>query len=82
MDRGSDKHGSRIDEELESQTEPLERSGRESHVEGEREQESPDEEVPGSGHRIAGTGSSADEYPLKDRGESGGASHPQPKDDS
>jgi hypothetical protein len=84
MDRGSDKHGSRVDEQLEDETEPLERSLHESHVEPEREQESGDDEMPSSGHRIAGTGSSGDEYPWKDHGESGGASHPKPpkpKDD-
>ena len=41
-----------------------------------------EDEPSGSGHRIAGTGSSADTYPLKDQGETGGASHPKPKDPS
>jgi hypothetical protein len=81
LERGSDKHSPKLDEELERETEPLERSGRESHVEGEREKEAPEGDIEGSGHRIAGTGSSADDYSYKDRGEEGGASHPKPKDD-
>ncbi|MFN2489432.1 MAG: hypothetical protein ABR529_06800 [Actinomycetota bacterium] len=80
MERGSDKHGSRVSEQLEEESEPLERSLKESHVESEREKESGEADMPGSGHRISGTGSSADEYPLKDHGEEGGASHPKPKD--
>ena len=80
VERGSDRHGSRIDEELSEAAEPLERSGRESHVEPEREQESADDDVPGSGHRVRGSGSSADDYSYTDRGEEGGSSHPKPKD--
>ncbi len=82
MERGSDKHGSRIDDELKREAEPLERSTRESHVEPERERESPDEDegIEGSGHRVAGTGSSAEEYSWKDHGEEGGASHPKPRE--
>jgi hypothetical protein len=80
MERGSDKHGSRVDDQLKKETEPLERSLAESHVEPERERESPDEEeTSGTGHRISGTGSSAEEYPWKDHGEQGGASHPKPR---
>ncbi len=63
MERGSDKHGSRVDDQMGEEAEPLERSLGESHVEGNRLQESSDEEEAGTGHRIRGTGSSADEYP-------------------
>ena len=81
MERGSDKHGSRFDDQLQDESEVLERSLHESHVEPERELEGGDDEIPASGHRVAGTGSSADEYPWKDHGEVGGASHPKPKED-
>ena len=77
MERGSDKHGSKLDDELRSESEPLTSSGKESHVEAEREKEA---DLSGSGHRVSGTGSSADEYNLTDHGEEGGASHPKPKD--
>ncbi len=73
----SNQSGRRLDEERKKETEPLERSGKESHVEEFREQEGGD--MP-SGHRISGTGSSADTYSYTDRGEEGGASHPKPKD--
>ncbi|MGH2821004.1 MAG: hypothetical protein ACRDJ5_10170 [Actinomycetota bacterium] len=50
-------------------------------MEEEREQEGDqDERIAGGGHRISGTGSSADTYPHSDRGEEGGASHPKPKE--
>jgi hypothetical protein len=86
MERGSSKHGSDMDERLESTTEPIERSLKEGHVDDDRAEEDRTEEdfqepETGSGHRIAGTGSSADTYSLTDRGEEGGASHPKPKDD-
>jgi hypothetical protein len=80
MERGSDKHGSRLEEELQAEAEPLTRSGKESHVEEEREKEAPGGDEEGSGHRIAGSGSSAEEYSWTDHGEQGGASHPKPKD--
>jgi hypothetical protein len=80
MERGSSKHGPDMDERLEATTEPIERSLKEPHVEGER-QEEPEEADTGSGHRVRGTGSSADTYSLTDRGEEGGASHPKPKDE-
>lgn len=35
----------------------------------------------GSGHRVQGTGSSADTYSLQDHGEIGGDSHPKPKEE-
>ena len=94
MERGSGKHSARIDDELKSETEPLERSLKEPHVEeflekeapgvgepgAETREESPGDDEPGSGHRITGTGSSAESYSYRDRGEEGGASHPKPKD--
>jgi hypothetical protein len=80
MARGSNKHGGKLDDKLQSESEELTRSGRESHVEGEREKEASEGDSSGSGHRVDGTGSSADEYSLADHGEEGGASHPQPKD--
>ena len=78
MERGSDKHGSRVDDQMGEEAEPLERSLGESHVEDERLKESSADEEGGTGHRIRGTGSSAEEYPWKDHGETGGASHPKP----
>ena len=85
MDRGSNKHSGGLDDQMKGETEPLERSGKEGHVEEFREMEdaAPEdstapEETP-SGHRIAGSGSSADDYTYKDWGEVGGASHPKPK---
>ena len=94
LERGSNKDGPRLDDELKSESEPLERSMKEAHVEEFMEKEAPPvgeadaelvedrpaEEEPGSGHRIAGTGSSADAYSYTDHGETGGASHPKPKD--
>ena len=80
MERGVSR-SARVDDELKKQDEPLERSLKESHVEEFREQQgSTDNEPPGSGHRVAGSGSSADTYSYTDRGEEGGASHPKPKD--
>ena len=73
----SNRTGPRLDEERKKETESLERSGKESHVEEFREQEGGDV---GSGHRTSGSGSSADSYTYTDRGEEGGASHPKPKD--
>ena len=78
MERGSDKHGSRLDDELQDESEPLERSLGESHVSDERLKESSAEEEGGTGHRIRGSGTSTEEYPWKDHGEQGGASHPKP----
>jgi hypothetical protein len=82
MERGSDKHGPKLDDELESETEPLERAGRESHVEEAREKETPGDSDIGDGHRVAGSGSSADAYTYEDQGERGGASHPKPREHS
>ena len=80
MERGSDKHGGKLDDKLQDESEELKRSGRESDVEGEREEKAPEGHASSSGHRVAGTGSSADKYSLADHGEEGGASHPKPKD--
>jgi hypothetical protein len=79
MERGSSKHGPDADDRLQDIDEPLERSLKEPHVADERAEEEREDEDPGSGHRIAGSGSSADSYTLTDRGEEGGSSHPKPK---
>jgi hypothetical protein len=79
MERGSDKHGPRLDNAMEGESEPLTRSAKEAHVEGERDREAPADDPGGKGHRIAGSGSSADEHSWRDHGEQGGASHPKPK---
>lgn len=88
MPRGSDKKNPKVDEEMKRQVEGLERSGKEPHSEPYRQDEapsdasSPDEVEAGpAGHRLAGTGSSADRYSYTDHGETGGASHPKPGDD-
>ncbi|MDQ3956112.1 MAG: hypothetical protein M3285_11260 [Actinomycetota bacterium] len=85
MERGSDKQGPRVDDQVKHEEESLERAGKEAHVEGFRQDEAPTDVEPGeveeptpSGHRISGTGSSADTYPYRDHGEKGGASHPKP----
>ena len=77
MERGSNKVGSKLNQEMEQETQALERSGKEGHVQESREMEG---DGSADGHRIAGTGSSADEYSYKDHGEVGGESHPKPKD--
>lgn len=81
MERGSSKHGQRVDDQMSDEAEPVERSLKEGHTEEHLEKEAAGEEPGGSGHRIAGSGSSADEYSWKDHGETGGASHPKPKDE-
>lgn len=78
-DAGSDKVGPKVDEEMKRETAPLENSNQEAHVEEHLEKERDDSA--GDGHRIAGTGANADEYPYKDHGEVGGLSHPKPKED-
>lgn len=81
MEQSSDKRGPQLEDEMKKETEELERSGKEAHVEENREQEGDeDDRLAGGGHRVSGTGSSADTYPHTDRGEEGGASHPKPKD--
>lgn len=75
MERGSDKHGPRLDEEMKDEAAPLESGGKESHTDEEREKEWE------RGHRVSGTGSSADVYPHQDHGETGGEGHPQDPDD-
>ena len=82
MEQRGTKHGPLADDVQHAEDEALERSGRESHVEEEREDEGVGEGAAASGHRMAGTGSSADEYSYEDHGEEGGASHPKPKHDS
>jgi hypothetical protein len=79
MDRGSNKAGPKLNDEMEKESAPLETSNKEGHVEDHLEKEN-DGSV-GDGHRIQGTGANADEYPWKDHGEVGGESHPKPKDD-
>jgi len=86
MERGSNKHSPELDDELKKETEALERSGREARAEEFLEKEDVsaapgDAEGVPSGHRISGSGSSADDYTYKDWGEVGGASHPKPKAD-
>ena len=87
MERGSNKVNPELDDQMKHEVEPLVRSNKEGHVEPHLEKESvegalPEEEGQApSGHRIAGTGSSADEYNWKDHGETGGESHPKPKGD-
>jgi hypothetical protein len=85
MERGSNKHGPKIDDQIGHETEALERSGKEARAEEFRETEDAgapagDGEGTQAGHRISGSGSSADEYTYKDWGEVGGASHPKPKE--
>jgi hypothetical protein len=46
MERTSSKHNPRLDDELKHETEPLVRSGEESHVEEFREQEPPGDHEP------------------------------------
>lgn len=81
MERGSDKQGRRMDEKMKEESQAVETAMKESHSEEhlEKEQTNPEEET-GSAPRVAGTGSSADSFSYKDRGEEGGASHPMPKD--
>ena len=86
MERGSTKHSPELDDELKRETEALERSGKEARAEEGFEKEGAsaapgDVEGAPSGHRISGSGSSADEYTYKDWGEVGGASHPKPKNE-
>ena len=80
MERGSNKHGPMLEEEMDKESQPMVRGGpQEGHVEEEREKESAGEPTPGP--RIAGSGSSADEHSWDDHGEKGGASHPKPKEE-
>jgi hypothetical protein len=72
MERGSSKHGSRLDDELSEEAEPLDRSAKESHVEEHLEKEYP------GGHRVRGSGTSTEEHPYKDHGDEGGREHPRP----
>lgn len=78
MERGSNKVGAKLNQELEHEETPLERSNKEGHAEEHLEKER--EDGLGTGHRIEGSGASADEHPYKDHGEVGGASHPKPQE--
>lgn len=73
MDRGSDKHGPQLDEELKDESHSIESSSREARVEGHKEKEDTQE--------LEGSGSSADDYPHRNRGEEGGSSHPKPREE-
>jgi hypothetical protein len=78
MERGSNKVGSKLNQEMERESATLETSNQEGHVEEHLEKER--DSSAGDGHRIQGTGANADEYPWKDHGEVGGESHPKPKE--
>lgn len=54
MERGSDKHGPRLDETMKHETEPLVRAGHEGHVEEWREAEPPGEDEPEAGRSPEG----------------------------
>jgi hypothetical protein len=70
MERGSDKHGSQLDDELKEESHSLETSGKESRVESHKEKEDTGEPP------LEGSGTSA-----RPKREEGGSSHPKPKDD-
>ena len=74
MERGSVEHGPKLDDEMKEEVQEIGTSGKESRVEDERELESAE------GHRVSGSGSSADEYTLRDHGEVGGRGHPKSSD--
>jgi hypothetical protein len=81
MERGSHKHGSKLDEQIKKEVEPLERAThQESHVEGDREKEDRPDHTQSAqeGDALSGSGSSADDFPYRDRGEEGGVGHPKP----
>lgn len=80
MERGSDKHGPMVDDELQSETEALERSGKDPHVEEHLARDGVEEDEPGD--PLAATHSSAPTHHNRHEGEAGGSSHPKPKDDS
>lgn len=80
MERGSDKHGPMIDDELQDESEALERSGKDPHVEEHLARDGIEEES--AGDHLSGTHSSSSKHPHRDEGEAGGSSHPKPKDDT
>ncbi|HVM36416.1 MAG TPA: hypothetical protein VM784_13885 [Actinomycetota bacterium] len=89
MERGSGKHGSRIDDALSSESEPIERSGKETRAQEGRETERVGTEDAGQTEpergtapdpHLAGSQSSADVYPHQELQE-GGESHPKPRGD-
>lgn len=72
MERGNTKHGPTLEGEMKKETESTDRAQKTAHTQEGREKDD------GSGHRIAGSGSSADTYNWRDHGEVGGRSHPKP----
>ena len=87
MKRGSTEHGPRADDALEEETGDGLTRNKEAHQEEglEREGAGSEPEVShgaGGGHRITGSGSSAEDYSYKDHGEEGGESHPKPRDEA
>jgi Protein of unknown function (DUF2795) len=67
LDRGSDKHSPRVDEELEQETLPLQQGAPvESRVEEHREQEGPGEGQPTADSRLAGGRATAASLDLDD----------------
>ncbi|HVL64103.1 MAG TPA: hypothetical protein VM573_02910 [Actinomycetota bacterium] len=88
VERGSSKHGSRIDDEMADESEPLQRAEKENRADEAREHERAGrEDADDAGEprgtapdpHLAGSQSSADVYPHQEM-EEGGASHPKPKD--
>jgi hypothetical protein len=67
LERGSDKHSPRVDEELEHETRSLEQGAPvESRVEEHREQEGPGEDQPTPGGRLTGGRATAASLDLDD----------------
>ncbi|HZA41917.1 MAG TPA: hypothetical protein VFA00_14985 [Actinomycetota bacterium] len=79
MPESSSKKGPQLDDEMKREASDLEHSRKESHVEEEREGQGDDDAALTRGHRLAGSGTSGRDYPHRDHGEEGGASHPKPK---
>lgn len=87
MERGSQKHGSRIDDALSGEAEPVERSAKEARAEEAREGEragredadrATSERGTAPDPHLAGSQTSADVYPHQEL-EEGGESHPKPR---
>lgn len=70
MERGSDKHGARLDDELKHEDEPLVRSGQAPHKEDFRETE-PLGDYPGTGPTDDASLGDQDETPLPPPGGDG-----------
>jgi hypothetical protein len=79
MPDSSSKKGPQLDDEMKREAADLEHSRKESHVEEEREEQGDDDAGLTRGHRVSGSGTSGKDYPYRDHGEEGGASHPKPK---